>query len=132
MFVDLIPQLKAVMPSLRGRLLANQPLAELTWFRVGGPAQLLFMPEDESDLAHFLAQLPAASMSPPSSRFQFIVRTAASGRGDQVLTRFGADGWSIRVLRGRGRADAGHACRGGTPGSRSIGGSWALPVGPCA
>ena len=43
---------------LRGRLLANQPLAELTWFRVGGPAQILFMPEDESDLAYFLQRLP--------------------------------------------------------------------------
>ena len=42
------------MPELRGRLLANQSLAELTWFRVGGPAQVLFMPEDEADLAYFL------------------------------------------------------------------------------
>ena len=42
---------------LRGRLLANQSLAELTWFRVGGPAQVLFMPEDEDDLAYFLANL---------------------------------------------------------------------------
>ena len=46
------------MPQLRGRLLANQSLAELTWFRVGGPAQVLFTPADESDLAYFLKQLP--------------------------------------------------------------------------
>src|ERR1700676_2944097 len=46
------------MPRLRGRLLANQPLAELTWFRVGGPAQVLFTPSDEDDLAYFLAHLP--------------------------------------------------------------------------
>lgn len=45
------------MPQLRGRMLANEPLAPLTWFRVGGPAQVLFMPEDESDLAYFLANL---------------------------------------------------------------------------
>jgi UDP-N-acetylmuramate dehydrogenase len=44
---------------LRGRLLANQPLAELTWFRVGGPAQVLFTPADEDDLAYFLKTLPA-------------------------------------------------------------------------
>ncbi len=31
----------------------NQSLAELTWFRVGGPAQVLFMPEDEADLGLF-------------------------------------------------------------------------------
>ena len=46
------------MPELRGRLLANQPLAELTWFRVGGPAQVLFTPADADDLAYFLANLP--------------------------------------------------------------------------
>src|SRR5690348_1047473 len=45
------------MPDLRGRLLANQSLAELTWFRVGGPAQVLFTPADEDDLAYFLAHL---------------------------------------------------------------------------
>ncbi len=47
------------MPELRGRLLANEPLAPLTWFRVGGPAQALFTPADEDDLAYFLARLPA-------------------------------------------------------------------------
>src|ERR1700678_2638592 len=46
------------MPELRGRLLPNQSLAELTWFRVGGPAQLLFTPADEDDLGYFLANLP--------------------------------------------------------------------------
>jgi UDP-N-acetylmuramate dehydrogenase len=57
-FPDITPDLKAAMPSLRGRLLANQSLAELTWFRVGGPAQVLFTPADEDDLAYFLAHLP--------------------------------------------------------------------------
>src|SRR6201995_450464 len=57
-FPDITPDLKAAMPQLRGRLLANQSLAELTWFRVGGPAQVLFTPADESDLAYFLKHLP--------------------------------------------------------------------------
>src|SRR5467141_1245492 len=57
-FPDITPDLKAAMPDLRGRLLANQSLAELTWFRVGGPAQVLFTPSDEDDLAYFLANLP--------------------------------------------------------------------------
>jgi UDP-N-acetylmuramate dehydrogenase len=56
---DLVPLVKRTMPELRGRVLANQSLAELTWFRVGGPAQLLFMPDDEPDLSYFLAHLPA-------------------------------------------------------------------------
>jgi UDP-N-acetylmuramate dehydrogenase len=57
-FPDITPDLKAAMPELRGRLLANQSLAELTWFRVGGPAQVLFTPAGEDDLAYFLACLP--------------------------------------------------------------------------
>jgi UDP-N-acetylmuramate dehydrogenase len=59
-FPDITPDLKAAMPELRGRLLANQSLAELTWFRVGGPAQILFTPSDADDLAYFLANLPDA------------------------------------------------------------------------
>jgi UDP-N-acetylmuramate dehydrogenase len=57
-FPDITSDLKAAMPALRGRLLANQPLAELTWFRVGGPAQVLFTPSDVDDLAYFLKSLP--------------------------------------------------------------------------
>jgi UDP-N-acetylmuramate dehydrogenase len=56
-FPDITSDLKAAMPHLRGRLLANQSLAELTWFRVGGPAQVFFTPADEDDLAYFLANL---------------------------------------------------------------------------
>ncbi|WP_424361727.1 UDP-N-acetylmuramate dehydrogenase [Methylocystis parvus] len=57
-FLDLTPGLNELMPELRGKLSANEPLAPYTWFRVGGPAQLLFMPADEADLAYFLARLP--------------------------------------------------------------------------
>lgn len=57
-FPDLIPALAPLMPGLRGRMLANQPLGPLTWFRVGGPAQLLFTPADEADLGYFLKNLP--------------------------------------------------------------------------
>src|SRR5665647_2720200 len=58
-FPDITLDLKARMPELRGRLLANQPLGEFTWFRVGGPAQAFFMPEDDNDLAYVLRNLPA-------------------------------------------------------------------------
>ncbi len=57
-FPDITPDLKAAMPELRGRLAANQEMAPLTWFRVGGPAQVLFTPADEDDLAYFLSKLP--------------------------------------------------------------------------
>jgi UDP-N-acetylmuramate dehydrogenase len=77
------------MPDLRGRLLANQPLAELTWFRVGGPAQVLFMPEDEADLSHFLAHLPAD------------IPVTVIGLGSNLIIRDGGvPGVVIRLGRG--------------------------------
>ncbi len=57
-FPDLVPELRARMPDLRGALRANEPLAPLTWFRVGGPAQAFFMPADADDLSYFLRNLP--------------------------------------------------------------------------
>lgn len=58
-FPDITADIRAAAPDLRGRLLANQAMAGLTWFRVGGPAQVLFTPADEDDLACLLAKLPA-------------------------------------------------------------------------
>ncbi|MBY0429993.1 MAG: UDP-N-acetylmuramate dehydrogenase, partial [Rhodospirillales bacterium] len=46
------------LPPVRGRLSANAPLAQITWFRVGGPAEVLFKPADTEDLAAFLAEVP--------------------------------------------------------------------------
>jgi UDP-N-acetylmuramate dehydrogenase len=46
------------LPQVRGRLEPNFQLAELTWFRVGGPAEVLFTPADEADLAEFLKNTP--------------------------------------------------------------------------
>ncbi len=53
-FPDITGDLQAKLPALRGRLTANAPLSEITWFRVGGPAQVLFAPADEADLAYVL------------------------------------------------------------------------------
>jgi len=47
------------LPAVRGRLTENAQLAGLTWFRVGGPAEVLFRPADADDLAAFLAGKPA-------------------------------------------------------------------------
>lgn len=46
------------LPKAEGRFEANAPLADLTWFRVGGPAEVLFTPANEADLAAFLAAMP--------------------------------------------------------------------------
>jgi UDP-N-acetylmuramate dehydrogenase len=74
---------------LRGRLIANQPLAEFTWFRVGGPAQALFMPEDEADLAHLLQNLPPE------------IPVTVIGLGSNLIVRDGGvEGVVIRLGRG--------------------------------
>ncbi len=46
------------LPAVRGRYVENAPLAPYTWFRVGGPAEVLFRPADHDDLAAFLAGRP--------------------------------------------------------------------------
>jgi UDP-N-acetylmuramate dehydrogenase len=58
-FANILPEIAARVPALRGRISDNAPLAPFTWFRVGGPAQVLFQPADEEDLGYFLARLPA-------------------------------------------------------------------------
>ena len=90
-FPDLVADLKARLPALRGRLMANQSLAELTWFRVGGPAQALFMPEDEADLGDFLAHLPAE------------IPVVVIGLGSNLIVRDGGvPGVVVRLGRGFG------------------------------
>lgn len=58
MSATLADRLKGLMPELRGRLSADVTMADFTWFRVGGPAQVLFSPADEDDLAYFLRSCP--------------------------------------------------------------------------
>ena len=90
-FADILPGLKASMPNLRGRLLANQSLADFTWFRVGGAAQVLFVPEDEADLAYFLAALPGE------------IPVTVIGLGSNLIVRDGGvPGIVIRLGRGFG------------------------------
>ncbi|MEP3427212.1 MAG: UDP-N-acetylmuramate dehydrogenase [Roseibium sp.] len=57
-FPDLLEQYPDLADGIRGRLTSNQPLSAVTWFRTGGPAQLMFQPADETDLSAFLKKLP--------------------------------------------------------------------------
>ncbi len=85
------PDLKQRLPRPRGRLLPGQSLAELTWFRVGGPAQFLFMPEDEPDLCAFLSGLPAE------------IPVTVIGLGSNLIVRDGGmPGVVVRLGRGFG------------------------------
>ena len=63
------------LPTPRGTLTPNRPLADLTWLRVGGPADWLFQPADEADLCAFLAALdPAIPVFPMGVGSNLIVR----------------------------------------------------------
>ncbi len=85
---DLAAELPGLMPKLRGRLIAGQKMADITWFRVGGPATL-FSPADEEDLCYFLSLLPAE------------VPVTAVGVGSNLLVRDGGiEGVVIRLGRG--------------------------------
>jgi UDP-N-acetylmuramate dehydrogenase len=94
-FPDLIEDLKAKLPELKGRLSANVPLADITWFRVGGPAQVLFTPADEADLAYFLKRAPSG------------LPVTVLGLGSNLLVRDGGlPGIVIRLGRGFGTVEA--------------------------
>ncbi|MFN3744053.1 MAG: UDP-N-acetylmuramate dehydrogenase [Hyphomicrobiaceae bacterium] len=56
---SLAAELETLLPELRGRLVADAPLKDITWFRTGGAAQVLYTPADEADLAYFMRQVPA-------------------------------------------------------------------------
>ena len=104
-FPDLTADLKQCMPELRGRVAANVSLADITWFRAGGPAQVLFTPADEADLAYFLQHKPKD------------LPVFVMGLGSNLLVRDGGvPGVVIRL--GRGFADIkiedGHRLRAGT------------------
>ena len=81
---------RAALPAVRGRLLFDEPLAPLTWLRVGGSAEALFLPADEDDLAMVLQALPPE------------VEVTVLGVGSNVIVRDGGvDGLVVR-LGGRG------------------------------
>lgn len=80
------------LPKVRGTYRANVPLANVTWFRVGGPAEVLYRPADAEDLAYFLREKPAD------------VRVTMLGAGSNLLVRDGGvPGVVVRLGRGFAR-----------------------------
>jgi UDP-N-acetylmuramate dehydrogenase len=87
------------MPPVRAGLTAGRPMAELTWLRVGGPADWLFQPADGADLAEFLAALPAdVPVLPMGVGSNLIVR---DGGIEGVVVRLGRGFNGIRIEGGR-------------------------------
>ncbi|QIG51953.1 UDP-N-acetylmuramate dehydrogenase [Nordella sp. HKS 07] len=98
-------KLLARLPKPRGRIEANAPLADLTWFRVGGPAEVLFTPADEADLAEMLKGTPED------------IPVYVIGVGSNLLVRDGGvPGMVIRLGKGFGEVtvEPGHRIRTGT------------------
>jgi UDP-N-acetylmuramate dehydrogenase len=101
---DLETRLVASLPELRGKLKAGASLADLTWFRVGGPAEILYSPADEVDLAYFMKNTPAG------------IPVTIIGLGSNLLVRDGGiTGVVIRLGRGFGeiKVEEGHRLRAG-------------------
>ncbi len=101
---DLLNELAAALPDLRGKLKAGAMLADLTWFRVGGPAEILYSPADEADLAYFLKNVPED------------VPVTMIGLGSNLLVRDGGiEGVVIRLGKGFGEitVEEGHRLRAG-------------------
>jgi UDP-N-acetylmuramate dehydrogenase len=95
------------LPAVRGKLLRDEPLAPFTWFRVGGPADVLFLPEDEDDLAQFLKGLdPAVPVTPLGVGSNTLVR---DGGVDGVVVRLAGRAFGKIEPRGGNRIFAGVA-----------------------
>ncbi len=77
------------LPQARGKLIEGAALAPYTWFRVGGPADVLFLPEDETDLAGFLGALDPA------------IPVTALGVGSNLIVRDGGIPGVVIRLMGR-------------------------------
>ncbi len=94
------------LPTPRGTLTPNRPLADLTWLRVGGPADWLFQPADVEDLAAFLGDLPGdVAVFPMGVGSNLIVR---DGGLRAVVIRLGR-GFNAIAIEEDGRVTAGAA-----------------------
>ena len=82
---NLVADLGDKLDGIRGRITEDAPLSQVTWFRTGGPAAVMFQPADEEDLANFLSILPEN------------IRVLPIGVGSNLLIRDG--GLNAVVIR---------------------------------
>ncbi len=88
--VDILADLGDWVNEVRGRLIPNQPLKDITWFRVGGIVPLLFQPADEADLQFFLKNLDKD------------IKVTVMGLGSNLLIRDGGIKGVLIKLSARG------------------------------
>jgi UDP-N-acetylmuramate dehydrogenase len=80
------------LPEIRGRYTKNADLSKTNWFRVGGPAEVLFKPADLADLQHFLQNKPNCPITVLGVGSNIIVR---DGGIDGVVIKLGREFASI-------------------------------------
>ncbi|MEM9632199.1 MAG: UDP-N-acetylmuramate dehydrogenase [Pseudomonadota bacterium] len=106
-FPVLLEKYPQLTEGVRGKLTANQPLSAVTWFRTGGPAQLMFQPADEDDLALFLSKLPKeVPVLPVGLGSNLLIR---DGGLEGVVVRLSARGFGSIEDIGGNRVKAGAA-----------------------
>ena len=98
------------LPAVRGRLAFDEPLAPFTWLRVGGPADVLFLPADEADLHSFLFHFTdhAVPITVLGAASNTLVRDGGVAgvviRLGRAFANIATDG--LRVTAGAGALDA--------------------------
>ncbi|WP_152599491.1 UDP-N-acetylmuramate dehydrogenase [Hoeflea sp. BAL378] len=104
----LLASLAGRLDGVEGRLTPNSDMSKITWFRTGGPAELLFQPADEEDLATFLAALPGEiPVLPVGIGSNLLVR---DGGIPGVVIRLSAKGFGQAERISDTRISAGAAC----------------------
>jgi UDP-N-acetylmuramate dehydrogenase len=102
------------LPTVRGKLLLNEELAPFTWFRVGGPADALFLPADEDDVRDFLRALPVS------------VPVTVIGVGSNLIVRDGGIEGVVIRLAGRRFSEVVVDTETAAPAARVVAGAGAL------
>ncbi|MFT4742625.1 MAG: UDP-N-acetylmuramate dehydrogenase [Yoonia sp.] len=101
------------LPQVRGTLTPNRSLADLTWMRVGGPADVLFQPADVDDLSAFMAELdPSVAVFPMGVGSNLIVRDGGvSGVVIRLGRGFNAIGFDGQIVTAGAAALDAHVAR---------------------
>ena len=98
------------LPAVRGELTAEAPVARFTWFKTGGPAEVLFRPADKVDLACFLAGTPSdVSITVIGNASNLLVRDGGIDLRIRVAGCDSQEGWNVEFSGPRGSGDSGPA-----------------------
>lgn len=105
---NLVADLGDKLSAIRGRITEGAPMSQVTWFRTGGPAAVMFQPADEDDLAQFLSIIPEdAPVMPVGVGSNLMIR---DGGINAVVIRLSAKGFGQTEQVSDVKLSAGTAC----------------------